>query len=288
MKSLLLGGVAFLAVAILSCAVRAQDPDLPRFLEMLRDGNTNERSSAAAAIGKLGPKARKAVPFLVKALKDKDIVVRDRAGQALEKIGEAAVPDLVKALKDPDEVTRRRVLVVLGNMGPAAQDALGDVLALRNDPDEFVQEAAKEAFLRIKADISTLIKDLKDKDEEIRAAAAANLGVLGSEAKSAVATLADALTRDKSRQVRRECAKSLGKIGKDAKDAVKALSTALADQDEQLRMNAAIALGEIGPAAQPALPALAQALQKDKTEEFRDAATRAYEKIQGKNPSKKP
>ncbi len=264
----------------------AQDTDLGRYLELLRDGNGNERGSAATALGKLGPRAKKAVPYLVKALKDKEIGVRDRVGQALEKIGEDAVPELIKAARDPDEVTRRRVLVILGNIGPAAKDALPVVFELRSDNDEFVQEAAKAAFVKIRADVNTLVKDLKDKDEEIRALAATNIGILGAEGKSGVQALSEVLLRDKSRTVRREAARALGRIGKDAKDAVKALANALADSDEQLRINAAVALGEIGPAAQNALPALAAAIQKDKNEEFRDAANRAADKIQGKNPKK--
>ncbi len=286
MKLLPRSFVAMPALLGFALLVSGQENDLGRYLELLRDGNTNERGSAATAIGKMGPKAKKAVPHLVKALKDREIGVRDRAGQALEKIGEDAVPELIKALKDPDEVTRRRVLNVLGGIGPAAKDALPAVFELRSDGDEFVREAAQAAFVKIRADVNTLLKDLKDKDEEIRAGAATNLGILGSEAKSAVQQLGELLMRDKSRQVRREAAKALGRIGKDAKDAVKALTSALADADEQLRLCAAVALGEIGPAALNALPALANAMQKDKSEEFREAATRAADRIQGKNPKK--
>jgi len=278
--------VAMMALLGFAFLASGQENDLGRYLELLRDGNTNERGGAATAIGKMGHKGKKAVPYLVKALKDREISVRDRAGQALEKIGEDAVPELIKALKDPDEVTRRRVLAILGGIGPAAKDALPVVFELRSDSDEFVREAAKAAFVRIRADVHTLLKDLRDKDEEIRAGAATSLGILGGEAKSAVPQLSDLLTRDKSRLVRREAAKALGRIGKDAKDAVKPLASALTDADEQLRLCAVVALGEIGPAAQNALPALANAMQKDKSEEFREAASRAAEKIQGKNPKK--
>ena len=44
------------------------------------------RSKAVEALGKIGPKAEKAVPALIQALKDKDAWVRKAAKEALAKI----------------------------------------------------------------------------------------------------------------------------------------------------------------------------------------------------------
>ena len=73
------------------------------------------------------------------------------------------------------------------------------------------------------ADVTDLVAKLKDKDSDLRRAAAKDLSELGAEAKSATPGLTRAL-RDKDLFVRRYSAEALGNIGPDAKTAIPALA----------------------------------------------------------------
>jgi HEAT repeat protein len=65
---------------------------------------------------------------------------------------------------------------------------------------------------------------------------------------------------DKNPEVRQKAAFALGKIGPKAEAAVPALSKALKDENFDVRWSAAEALGEIGPKAEAAVPALIESL----------------------------
>ena len=81
----------------------------------------------------------------------------------------------------------------------------------------------------------------------------------------------------KDNEVRRAAAKELGESGQEAKAAVKALTKALKDRDLYVRRYSAEALGNIGPViAREATPALAAALNDDKPQ-VRLAAVRAQD-----------
>src|SRR4051812_48425589 len=74
--------------------------------------------------------------------------------------------------------------------------------------------------------LSQLVKDLTDKDADVRADAAEELGKKGPAAKKAVPDLITAL-KDEDEDVRDAAADALGRIGADAKAAIPALITAL-------------------------------------------------------------
>ena len=99
------------------------------------------------------------------------------------------------------------------------------------------------------ADVTALVKQLKNSDPDLRRAAAKELGEAGSDAKPAITALAGAL-KDKDLFVRRFAAEALGKIGPDAKSAIKPLVEALNDPKKEVAQAAATALGQIG-AAEP-------------------------------------
>ena len=137
------------------------------------------------------------------------------------------------------------------------------------------------------AEVRELIAKLKDKDSDIRRAAAKELSEVGPEAKAAVPDLIRAL-RDKDLFVRRYSAEALGNVGPEAKTAIPALSAALNDEkkevaeaaidalgkfghdslaaltsahkdankDPSVRRKAAVALGKIGPRARSVVPAM--------------------------------
>ena len=112
------------------------------------------------------------------------------------------------------------------------------------------------------AEFRDLVAKLKDKDGDLRRAAAKELGELGPEAKSAVPDLMRAL-RDKDLFVRRFSAEALGKIGPDAKAAVPALATALNDEKKEVADAAIDALVKIGPDSLAALTSALKDPNKD-------------------------
>jgi HEAT repeat protein len=102
------------------------------------------------------------------------------------------------------------------------------------------------------ANVDDLVKKLSSKDNEVRRAAAKELGELGKDAKPAVKPLIKALG-DSDRFVRRFAAEALGSIGPDAKEAIPALSKLLNDSNQPVRQAAIKSIGKMGDAAIPAL-----------------------------------
>ncbi len=98
-------------------------------------------------IGKLGSKAKTAVPALIEALGDKDETVQLEAIAALGEIGAAAqnaAPFLLKLISDDDKsILEPFIVSALGNMGPGISDFLREGLA-----DKLAQRrrVAAEAF----------------------------------------------------------------------------------------------------------------------------------------------
>jgi HEAT repeat protein len=78
--------------------------------------------------------------------------MRVSTAMALESIGPdaaPAVPALVRALKDPEGLVRQRAAIALGSIGPGARDALP---ALKEASRvEIVRIAAEEAIQKIQA-----------------------------------------------------------------------------------------------------------------------------------------
>src|SRR5271166_4882027 len=98
----------------------ADEKSVLDWIKELRAADSGMRRQAAEALARLGPKAAAAVPALIEALADKDVMVRRDAGRALSRIGEPAVPALIEALADKDVMVRHDARHVLSKMGKVA------------------------------------------------------------------------------------------------------------------------------------------------------------------------
>ena len=133
-------------------------PDsLPAVLRVLEKGDYEARAAALSVVYQLGPKAKAAVPALVKALTDLRKPERDHGYfvvNTLQRIGpdaKPAVPGLIAIARNPKEQPALRVLAIqtLGSFGPAAAEALAALRELRKDAE--VGHVVDEALGRIGA-----------------------------------------------------------------------------------------------------------------------------------------
>ena len=163
----------------------------------LKSDDTDQRSRAAAALGKLGPAAKDAVAPLHEMLKDKQPGLRRAAAEALGKIGpdaKAAVPTLVGLSQDRNANVREQSLLALSRIdpqGPGVIDTFGKAL---RDKDAAVYTTAASVLAKLgKPAVPTLLDALKDQDAKVYLAAATALGEIGADAKDAVPPLSAAL-----------------------------------------------------------------------------------------------
>lgn len=134
-------------------------PDLVRVLD--EDDEWVEGYYAAVLLGSLGPKAKDAVPALIRCLKAKKVDLREAAIRSLGEIGagaKEAVPALAGILRERtglfDNVEagyrcRARAAEALGRLGPAARAALPDLLKSLKDNNATVRVRCAEAIKRI-------------------------------------------------------------------------------------------------------------------------------------------
>jgi len=194
------------------------------------------RAAAADALGAIGPPAKVAIPFLIKALLDEAELVRANAAVALGRMGPLAgdaVPLLASSLGDSESQVRICAANALGKIGPVGRRAVASLVESLNDPVPLVRASAASALGKINSSswvvVPELIGVLKDSDEFVRSSAVISIGRFGARAGQATPALASALT----------------------------------DPSYPVRICAAEALGEIGPLSKSVLPALIEAQRND-------------------------
>ncbi len=208
-----------------------------------------------------------------------DVVARREASYELAKLGpkaKDALPALIKALDDGDKQVWTNAIAAVSAMGPDAKDAIPTLLADFDSKsasrqrsyyrDQVIVRTAY-ALTRIgPAAIPPLIDGLRSQDTMMRSGCARALGGMGPAAKDAVPALIENLGHGDA-GVQADVIDALGSIGDTAKPK---LIEALAWKEPRQRSTAALALGAMGKSAQDATaPMLAQL----KTET--DAAVRA-------------
>jgi HEAT repeat protein len=193
-------------------------------------------SGAALALGKMGPKARSAIPTLLKWLDDPDPAICNSAFIALLQIGaddDRIINALLEKLKAASGLTRTMVLV----------NAAGHY-------DEIDRHAV--------AAIPILIYGFKTDDPYVRMRAAGALGKFGTAAERLKPELEIALG-DPSLEVRTGAAIGLWRLDGRLEPTLKILNEAL--QSKSTRWEAVDALAEIGSPARDLLVLLVPLLQ---------------------------
>jgi HEAT repeat protein len=221
---------------------RFDPPAMELLIEAAQDREGDACDWAIAALGKLGPGARAAIPTLMGLLKEENVHLRLHAAHALLRIDSVlgkkfAMPLFLAGLKDTDSD-------VWPPVGPRALEVL----------EEFGCDSTAVAAL---ADLMGKEPD-KDVWPDPRRRVAAILGHAGPIAKKAVPVLRAAL-KNPDAWFRISAAEALAKIGSHP-EAIQALIRTMEDSNDNWRGVAANALGRIGPKARVALPALRQAL----------------------------
>lgn len=180
-----------------------------RYAELLSSEHWYERFFAVRVLG--AQWGHEAVPYLQRALRDEDSRVRDRAVEALQKMGwepsdletrirfhlvcgnteaaadASAVPVLLEVLAEEDASLRDRAVKALGRA--AGRGAIAPLLELMLDGREVVRQAAEQVLGRIDANwpqsdeararVSVLAAEMRQASGEGRLAAIRLLGRIG-------------------------------------------------------------------------------------------------------------
>ncbi|WP_200817544.1 HEAT repeat domain-containing protein, partial [Calothrix rhizosoleniae] len=106
---------------------------IPYLVKALKNKNKNLRIISIAALDKIDPKLAE-LPYLTKLLKDNNKNVRIIIVKALVRIGKDAVSALITALKDEDSEVRSSAAYALGKIGTDAKSAIPAlIIALKDE-----------------------------------------------------------------------------------------------------------------------------------------------------------
>lgn len=128
---------------------------VPVLIALIDGRNEYTQRGAVYALGRMGTASISAVPRLIECLQShRDADTREKAAEALGKIGPSAasstVPALIKATRDDKwPKVRRASLSALGEIGPAAREAIPVLRAALRDPDSWISLEARNALFRV-------------------------------------------------------------------------------------------------------------------------------------------
>ncbi len=262
-------------------------PALPALADDLEDPDPYVRACVAEALFEIGADAPVYFPVVRTLLTSPNARVRSVALRTFMKMRVqlyVAIPAIVECLRmDSKESHRPKAAQrALAAMGAKATKSLQSLL---EDPDKRVRTACVEALgsaaagqsgAWVQSTVATLVRATEDPEEEVRLSAIEGLGLIGTEARTAVPALVDVL-KEESERIKRKAVQSLGRIGISAVVAAPALVAALVEgrieQGDFLE-----AIGKMGPGATPYLPVLLRALE-DEEPHIRLSAAKAIARL---------
>ena len=245
------------------------DEVLQNLLSVLKDEDSDVRSSAAGCLGPLGSTSDAVIDGLLSALGDEDAEVRSCAAVSLGQLGstsDAVVDSLLSALKDKCAEVRSCAAVSLGQLDSTLDAVVDSLLFTLKDEDSDVRSSAAASLGRTgnasDAVVDGLLSAFKDGDSDMCSSAAASLVQLGLVSGAVIDGLLSTLN-DKYSDVRSRAAASLVQLGLASDAVVKALLSLLNDEDWTVRSRAAESLGWLGTASDAVINGLLSALDDE-------------------------
>lgn len=136
---------------------------MTHFMTRLQDSDLQQRRTACAVLGSLGPVAKPAVPALLTAAHDTDALVRRNALTALASIG---IPPgmvstaLLAGLRDSSSLVRQTAVAQFAFTAPVSEDAAAALTPLLNDQDNSIATLARTALEKPKSGDAAHIESL--------------------------------------------------------------------------------------------------------------------------------
>ncbi|WP_081431317.1 HEAT repeat domain-containing protein [Moorena bouillonii] len=240
-------------------------------IALLQDDNYGVRSTAADALGKLGNSSLTVVNPLIALLQDDNYGVRSTAADALGKLGNSSltvVNPLIALLQDDNYGVRSTAADALGKLGNSSLTVVNPLIALLQDDNYGVRSSAADALGKLGNSsltvVNPLIELLQDDESSVRSSAADVLGKLGNSSLTVVNPLI-ALLQDDQSSVRIEAADVLGKLGNSSLTVVNPLIALLQDDQSSVRIEAADVLGKLGNSSLTVVNPLIALLQDDQS-----------------------
>lgn len=242
-----------------------------KWCDALEKGSLKERRRAVLILASAS-RVESAIPFLTKALKDTDDVVRIQAAQALGRMGEnakAAVPALIENLNDKESMVSSWSAYALGQINSEPEKTVAALVQRIADQDEDVASAAAWSLgafaLRAKKAVPTLIEALKHESVLVRVNAAQALLRIDQH-EAGLKILIDSLT-NKDAFISSFAAEAIAQNrvhvkGPAIRRGVTAFTQTLRHEDLETRQWALYGLGEFGAEAKSAVPAILEALKE--------------------------
>jgi HEAT repeat protein len=143
------------AAALKSIDLTAARQVMTHFIPRLQDQDAQQRRTACAVLGSLGPVAKPAVPALLAVGHDPDELVRRNALMALASIGIPSPPivaALLEGLRDSSSLVRQTAVTQFAFTVPLTQPVIAALTPLLNDPDRSIATLARSALDKAKPD----------------------------------------------------------------------------------------------------------------------------------------
>jgi len=228
-----------------------KEDTVTQLIKALGDRDGMVRMNAAKALSIMGPSAEPAIPALIKMLlEDKDNANGMWAARALGRIGLSALPAVMKLLKHENRDVRMHAITALGEMGPSAEPAIPTLIKMLEG--ELHWHAVSALGSIGSAAVPELMKVLEGKGWPINFYAAVALGEMGSAAKPAKPILLKMLG-DENETVRMFATETIVKIDPSATPEFVETMNDVDDPHAKIRGHALDTLADMGPSTLPIL-----------------------------------